>query len=372
MKKKVLIVASIVKRHIIPFHIPVLKMFKEMEWETTVAARNDYENPEECVIPYCDNFFDIPIVRCPFSPGNLKAYKKLKKVVNEGNYDIVYCHSPIGSVLTRLAARPLRKNGMRVFYMAHGFHFFKGASLINWIFYYPIEKLCSYFTDVLITMNNEDFERAKKRFKAKKVVLVNGVGVPTNKITDVVVDKVEMRSSMGLKPEDVVLISVGELRKLKNHKVIIEAMSLLENDNIHYIIVGDGDYEQELLDFAKKKNLEKRVHLTGFRKNVGELLKMSDIFCFPSLREGLPLALMEAMAAGLPAVVSDIRGNRDLVDDNLGGFLYRSNDCQGFAEGIAKIIESPELKARFGNYNREKIKNYDVDIVVEELKKLYF
>ena len=150
--KRVLFVATVVKTHIMQFHIPYLKMFKEMGYETAVAARNDYENPDDCRIPYCDHFFDIPFQREPFHRDNIQCYKKLKTIIDEGDFSIVHCHTPVGGVLGRLAARKARKNGVHVMYTAHGFHFYNGAPLKNWILFYPIEKICSYFTDAIITI----------------------------------------------------------------------------------------------------------------------------------------------------------------------------------------------------------------------------
>lgn len=174
--KKVLFVATVVKTHIMEFHIPYLKMFKEMGWETAVAAKNDYEVPEDCVIPYCDTYYNIQFERNPMALGNIKAYKCLKKVIDEGEYDIIHCHTPVGAMMTRLAAKQARKKGTKVLYTAHGFHFFKGASAVNWLVYYPVEKWLSRYTDVLITINKEDYARAQT-FKAGKVCYVPGVGI---------------------------------------------------------------------------------------------------------------------------------------------------------------------------------------------------
>ena len=186
--KKVLFVATVVKTHIMEFHIPYLKMFKEMGWETAVAARNDYENPADCLITYCDIYYNIPFERNPLKPGNLKAYKELKHIIDEGEYDIIHCHTPVGAMLTRLAAKQARKQGTKVFYTAHGFHFYKGAPAINWLLYYPVEKWLSRYTDVLITINKEDYERAKT-FKAGKVCYVPGVGIDLKKFNAGYVNK---------------------------------------------------------------------------------------------------------------------------------------------------------------------------------------
>src|SRR5699024_9702226 len=101
----------------------------------------------------------------------------LQKLANSESYDIVHTQSPIGGALCRLAFRKNRKRGTKIIYQAHGFHFYKGGPISNWIFFYPIEKVCSYFTDTLITINHEDYELAKKKFHAKEVVYVPGVGI---------------------------------------------------------------------------------------------------------------------------------------------------------------------------------------------------
>lgn len=369
--KKILFIATVVKTHINTFHLPYIKMFKECGYKTVVAAKNDYDKgtPD---IPNCDLYVDIPFARNPFSPKNIQAYKMLKKLIDNGSFDIVECNTPVGSVIGRLAARKARKNGTKVIYIAHGFHFFKGSSKSAWLMFYPVEKLLSYITDVLVTINKEDYERASKKFKAKQIVCIDGIGVDLERIENSCPDKSKVRREFCIKESDTVLISVGELRKLKNHRTIIEAMAKIENKNLHYIIAGCGTFSGELSELAEKHGIKDRVHLPGFRNDVFDLLKSSDIFCFPSTREGMPLALMEAMAAGLPAVASNVRGNRDLIAPGKGGFLYSANDSDGFAEGIKKLIGDPSLRRKMGNYNKGQIKKYDIKIIKEKLFRIYF
>ena len=183
-KKKVLFVATVVKTHMMQFHIPYLKMFQEMGWETAVASRNDYENPEDCKIPYCDTYYDIPFERLPWKPKNIQSYKMLKKIIDEGSYDIIHCHTPVGAMIARLAALSARKKGTKVIYTAHGFHFFKGAPLVNWLLFYPAEWLLAPVTDVLITINKEDHARALKQLHAKRIEYVPGVGIHTEKFRE--------------------------------------------------------------------------------------------------------------------------------------------------------------------------------------------
>ena len=129
---KILFVATVVKIHIAVFHLPYIRMMKELGWETAVAARNDYDNPADCVIPYCDRYYDVPFARNPLSRANLTALHELEEIIDREQFDIIHCNTPVGGVIGRLAARHMRKKGAKVYYTAHGFHFFTGAPLKNW------------------------------------------------------------------------------------------------------------------------------------------------------------------------------------------------------------------------------------------------
>lgn len=371
--KKVLFVATVVKTHIMEFHIPYLKMFKEMGWETAVAARNDYENPADCVIPYCDTYYNIPFERNPLKPGNLKAYKELKHIIDEGEYDIIHCHTPVGAMLTRLAAKQARKKGTKVFYTAHGFHFYKGAPAINWILYYPVEKWLSQYTDVLITINKEDYERAKT-FKAGKVCYVPGVGIDLKKFNAGYVNKEQKRKEIGVSADDFVLLSVGELIPRKNHEVVIRALSVLKQldklNHIEYVICGRGSYEADLRKLAEGLDVADHVHFLGYRNDISEICNCADLFVFMSHQEGLPVALMEAMACGLPAVCSNIRGNTDLIEDGVTGLLA-NNTPEEVAQSISKMKSDTALRNRVASAALQKIKQFDLSSVEDEMSKIY-
>lgn len=371
--KKVLFVATVVKTHIMEFHIPYLKMFKEMGWETAVAARNDYENPADCVIPYCDTYYNIPFERNPLKPGNLKAYKELKHIIDEGEYDIIHCHTPVGAMLTRLAAKQARKQGTKVFYTAHGFHFYKGAPAINWILYYPVEKWLSRYTDVLITINKEDYERAKT-FKAGKVCYVPGVGIDLKKFNVGYVNKEQKRKEIGVSADDFVLLSVGELIPRKNHEVVIRALSVLKQldklNHIEYVICGRGAYETDLKKLAEGLDVADHVHFLGYRNDISEICNCADLFVFMSHQEGLPVALMEAMACGLPAVCSNIRGNTDLIEDGVTGLLA-NNTPEEVAQSISKMKSDTTLRNRVASAALQKIKQFDLSSVEDEMSKIY-
>lgn len=372
--KKVLFVATVVKTHIMEFHIPYLKMFKEMGWETAVAARNDYENPADCVIPYCDTYYNIPFERNPLKPGNLKAYKELKHIIDEGEYDIIHCHTPVGAMLTRLAAKQARKQGTKVFYTAHGFHFYKGAPAINWILYYPVEKWLSRYTDVLITINKEDYERAKT-FKAGKVCYVPGVGIDLKKFQTNPIIRNEKRRWLcheyDIPSSATVLLSVGEVNKNKNHRVVIEALGQLKRKDIYYVICGRGPLLDEYKELSRQYKIEEQVILAGYRTDVADFYKAADVFVFPSFREGLPVAVMEAMASGLPVITTRIRGSSDLVTEGENGLLVQPKDVAGFCNAINQYANVLKREMTAKN-NIEKANEYDLKHILQIYYGFYF
>lgn len=370
---KVLFTATVVKTHIMQFHIPYLKMFQEMGWETAVAARNDYENPADCVIPYCDVYYDIKFERNPLNPKNLEAYRELKRILDEGEYDLVHCHTPVGGMLTRLAAGSARKKGSKIFYTAHGFHFYQGAPLLNWLVYYPLERWMARKTDVLITINQEDYQRAK-HFPAKQVVYIPGVGVDLQRFAPDRAARLAKRKELGLGEEEFALLSVGELIPRKNHALVLEALARLRQEGklekIRYLICGRGKIEAELRQKAEALGVADRVAFLGYRKDVPQLCNACDLFVFMSLQEGLPVALMEAMACGLPVVCSRIRGNTDLVESGVNGEILDSTP-EALAESIQRLRLDPVRRERYAASAGHTVQAYDLQNVREQMKKVY-
>ncbi len=320
------------------------------------------------------NIYDIKTVhvgfdRNPWSLKNFSAYKQLANVMKNEDYDIVHCNTPIGGVLGRIAAKKYRKRGMKVIYTAHGFHFFKGAPIKNWIFYYPVEWLLAHWTDLLITINEEDYELAKKHMHAKSVEHVSGVGIDLQKFTSGRLsdeEKEKIRESIGISAEDKMLLSVGELIKRKNHESVINALSKLANPHLKYIICGQGELESYLQNTIKELNLQDSVKLLGFRNDISELCECADLFVFPSLQEGLPVALMEAIASKTAVICSRIRGNTDLVSGNA---LFEPKNVSQIAEKISQYIISDNTAEVERNYIN--LKKFDLEKVVEEMKSLY-
>ena len=369
--KKVLFAATVVRLHINLFHQPYLRWFHEQGWQVDVAANNDYDNPEDCVIPYCDHFYCMPFERSPYRTGNLKAWAQMKRLLDEQHYDIIHCHTPMGSVITRLAAGKARKYGTTVIYTAHGFHFFRGAPAVNWLVYYPVERLLARRTDLLITMNSEDYARAR-RFPVKRAELVHGVGLDLAKFTPGdAAQRAAVRAELGLAEGDIFAVSVANLIPRKNHIVLIRAVSKLKNPRLQLFICGEGTQEAELKQAVRDAGLERQIHFLGFREDIARLCGSADLFLFTSLQEGLPVAVMEAMACGLPIIASRIRGIVDLIEEGEGGWLADPTDADGFAAAMREALADPARCRTMAAHNLEKIDAYGTGPVLEEVTALY-
>lgn len=358
------------------FNMDNIKILQDLGYQVDVAANFEQGNvtSKERISEFKKeldemnvNYYHIPI---PRSISNLKDLKKSYNMTvslkNKKKYELVHCHTPIGSAICRLA---FRDSMARVIYTAHGFHFYKGAPLKNWLVYYPVEKWLSRYTDTLITINHEDYNNSKK-LHSKKNNYVPGVGVDLTKYSTLNNYR-NLKEEIGLSKNDILLFSIGELNKNKNHGVVLKAIAKIKNKNIHYLIAGQGSLEAELYELANDLKIFDQLHLLGYRKNIPELLKEVDAFIFPSLREGLSASLMEAMASGLPIIASDIRGNIDLIDNNIGGYLLDPYDIDGFSEKIEKLCEDNQIREKFGLHNRNKVKNFSNLKVKKIMEKIY-
>ena len=330
-----------------------------------IATNENLSKVPECYREWGCVVHQIETSRSPLKKGNLKAIKQLKRLVKKEKYDIVHCHTPVAAMCTRLACRKARKKGTKVFYTAHGFHFYKGAPLKNWLLYYPVEKICAKFTDVLITINQEDYTLAQKKLKAKQVEYVPGVGVDVIKFGQTSVNKVAKRKELNIPESALLLLSVGELNKNKNHETVIRAIKDLD---VYYIIAGKGNLQEHLENIIYECNMTERVKLLGYRSDVAELYQTADIFILPSIREGLNVSIIEAMASGLPVICGRIRGNIDLIDE-FGGDLFSPNDVAECRRTIKKMMSRDAN--RMGKYNIEKSKGYTNEVINSQISKLY-
>ena len=352
------------------FLIPHINMLTNLGHQVDIACNIVQPIKEELLDRKC-GVFNLEFQRSPLKKENLLAYKKLKNLVQTNDYDIVHTHTPIASFITRLACKDIKE--IKVFYTAHGFHFYKGAKLINWLVYYPIEKWLSRYTDTLITINKEDYDRAKKsKFKTNKTILMNGVGINLDKFTPQTQEKkFALRKEYGYKKDDFILIYVGELNANKNQNLIIEVADKLKNKipNLKLLLVGTGILEEHYKSEVKNLNLQNQVEFLGYRNDVNKLMALSDISVSASKREGLPVNIMEAMATGLPVIVTDCRGNRDLVEHECNGYVI--DEIKEVIEAIEKLNTSKSLREQFANNSLKLVQKYKIEKILKELEKLY-
>ena len=349
--KKVLIVTT-VSGFVPQFEMNNVRILQQMGYEVHYAS--NFQNVSYGV----DNHrldgtgvvrHQVDFVRSPFDmKSNGKAYGQLKKVMQEHFFILVHCHTPVGAVVARLVARTYRKQGTKVIYTAHGFHFYKGAPLKFWLVSYPMEWWLAYHTDVLITINEEDFQNAKKLPVGKKynkngtVYKIDSVGIELKTYQSIVVTKEEKRKELGIPNDAFVVVSIGELNWNKNHAIVVEAIGKLKKDNIYYLICGEGIEKNTLKEQAKRLGIEKQVLLTGFRDDIPEILKTADVMAFPSLREGLGLVAIEAMASGVPVIASDNRGTREYMRDGWNGYVVSKNTAEELAKAIQMVYQLPK------------------------------
>ena len=361
--KRILFVANVTKEHILKFHVPSIKAFKDSGWEVDVASSGSEP------VPYCDHQYAMCWKRSPFTVKTLKGILELRKLINRNGYDVVYCHTPVGGVVGRLASGKARKNGTKVIYFAHGFHFFKGARFVNWALYFPIEKLLSLLTDAIFVSNGEDFRRVQRSFPKKlytKQFPEVGVDYKRIAVPDPIKVRGEYRDALGFAPDDIVLVYVAELIENKNQIYLLRVLKALVNTrkNIRLLLVGpdhaNGYYQRE----ARKMGIEQYVVFTGWRDDIGALLCASDICVASSIREGFGINIVEAMYHHLPIVAVRNRGHEAIIQNGSNGILVSLEDCEQMERAVLRVIEDDALRAHLSDCD---VSRFDADTVAKTI-----
>jgi glycosyltransferase EpsD len=367
--KRILIVATS-DIHLQVFHLPYFAVLKTKGYElhAAVEVRGNGE------VAGIDQLFNLPFKRTLFTAQLFTAYRELKQIIDEGNYELIHCHTPIPAALTRLAARRTRNKGTKVMYTAHGFHFYKGAPFSYWATYYPAEKYLSQFTDAIVTINQEDYEIAKAKFSAGQTFYIPGIGVDTQRFKSIdAVDREQIKSALGLPKDSLVLFYAANFIYRKNHQFIIECLSDIKKEIPHLkvLFAGSGILLPAMQELVQKLGLEDTVHFLGFRKDVNELLAVTDISISASRQEGLGLALAEAMINKVPVVATVDRGHKELITNGVNGFLFPQGDKQAFKESVVKLFHDQALANEFSNRSAEHIKKFFIENSLAEMEKIY-
>lgn len=369
---KILFVSTI-SNTINAFLIPHIKYLFEQGHKVDLACNIDVDIENE-LLQLGSKVHIIDFQRKPLTSGNLTSYKRIKNLVIEEGYELIHTHTPIASFMTRLACRNLKN--VKIIYTAHGFHFFKGAKMKNWLLYYPIEKIAEKWTDALITINQEDYESANKfNLRSKKSIYkIHGVGIDLEKFSPIPNKlKQDLRLDYGFTNEDFILFYAAELNPNKNHELLLKAVSLLKQRgiNVKLVLAGNGILLSEYRKRVSQYGIIENVKFLGYRSDVPNLVRLSDLGVASSKREGLPVNVMEVMATGLPLVVTDCRGHRELVLHGENGYVLNVKNVKGFADSIEILYHSPELRKQFGQKSIEMVELYSVQNVIEELSEVY-
>lgn len=349
------------------FLIPHIKYLLDKGHQVECACSRTGFYFDELVDIYGFTLHEIQFERSPFKIKNCKAFCQLVKLVKSGNYNLIHCHEPVGGAMGRLAGKISRK---KVMYFAHGFHFFKGAPFKHWVLYYVFEYLLSFLTDSIVTICNEDYNRAK-RFHSKSCYYIHGIGVDFKKyeLHSITETREKYKNLFNIPPDVPILLSVGELSVRKNHKVLLCALPKVKCQNVHLVICGEGEELKNLSLLAQKLDIINRVHFAGFRRDIPEVLSIGDAFVFPSLWEGLGLAGIEAMYSGLPVIGSNRQGIKDYVIDGKTGFLFEPENSDQLAHCINKVLSCDRtLLVRNGH---EVASQFSLGNVINELDKIY-
>lgn len=367
---KILLTAT-VQSHICQFHKPLVELLHANGCEVHVAAKDNLAVKDGLKLDFVEKVFDIPFSRSPKSPDNIKAYKQLKKIIEEEQYDIIHCNTPMGGIVTRLAARKARKKGTKVFYTAHGFHFYKGAPKKNWLVFYHIEKMFAKITDKLITITSEDYALSSKKFKTE-THLVHGVGVNESRyhFVDAEAQK-QMRTAQGLNENDFVVICTGELNKNKNQTTLIKAVAQIKDKipNLRVLLAGNGPMEEELKALVTSLGLDSVITFLGYRKDLEKFVPTVDVVVSCSQREGLPLNIVEGMLCKKVVIASKNRGHNELITDQEHGYLFNFGDIDALASKLLEVYTSDQTKVTEKAYKKAKM--YTAENVIEELKVVY-
>ena len=307
----------------------------------------------------------LSLQRSPLSKKNPKGYKELKELLKENRFDLIWTNEPVMGVMTRLAAKKARKQGTKVLYMVHGFHFYKGAPLLNWLLFYPIERIMASKADCICTINREDYARAQK-MNTPKAAYIHGVGIDTERLQPGK-NPVKIRKELNIPEDSFLILSIGELNENKNQQIIIRAIARLNDRMIHYILCGKGDQREKLECLAKELNMSDQVHFLGYRRDIADICRQCDLFALPSKREGLPLSALEAMYCGLPLINSGIRGLVDITKDGVSGFVCGTDDERCYAESIQRLKSDPELRKQMGENNRKTAEAFTTGKTKQEI-----
>lgn len=380
--KKILIITTI-SGFLDKFEKENVKILQELGYEVHYAANTDeqiylYDETELTEMGVFIHHIDI--TKSPYCfLENCKALTQITDIIRKEQISVIHCHTPVGGVLGRLAGRRCRKQGVKVIYTAHGFHFYKGAPIPGRWVYHTVEKWMAYFTDILIVINEEDYKNAKK-FHIKKggsLYRIPGVGLDMEQFQPLSdTERTQGRKQLGLQEDDFFLLSVGELNQNKNQHAVLIALDQIRKSgrsitNIRYGICGDGVYREKMNTWIRELHLEDVAVMYGYCNPIRTILGCADALIFPSRREGLGMAALEALAMGIPVIAADNRGTREYMQHGKNGYVCKWDDVDSYADQIERMrsidhIQREEMK-KYCRQSVERFEKQHTNVIMREI-----
>lgn len=367
--KKILIVTSSLQ-FVRTFLIPHIDHWVRNGWIVDVASHDDGVS-----IPHVNRLIDIPVKRTPIHASNIVAIKRLAQHLASERYDIINCHTPIGAMIARCASHKARSSGTKLVYMAHGFHFYKGAPLLNWLVYYTAEKCMARYTDALITINNEDCHNARNLLpEIPHQYYLHGIGYDTKHIRSCNDDEVQsLRQQYSLHEDDFVLLYIARYVSHKNHRFLIKAFADIKQHipNAKLLLLGEGECMHACRCLAHKLGVDKSVIFAGYQDDISKYLHLAHVGVSVSKMEGLPIGVLEEMLVGLPVVASNIRGHRDLVSNGENGLLFECKDSADFIAKIEYLYNNRDERYRLGMSAQANIAQYSAETIISQMMDIF-
>ena len=361
---KVLITAS-TWGHIRSFHLPYLRELKRLGWEVHVGCPGI---PEDA--PYIDQPVLLPFEKRTAAPANFRAAHILRQRIKAEHYDLIITHTTLAAFFTRLAVKGMKRRP-RLINVMHGYLFDEGMSALKRGLLLKAEQITAGETDLLLTMNAWDEAAAKKYRLGARIVRIPGVGADFSRLDAADASEGQaLREKLGIPKENFVLIFPAEFSVNKSQSVLIRAMRMLP-ERVTLVLCGVGRELEACKTLAAELRLDDRVLFPGYVTDMAKWYRMADAAVSASRKEGLPFNVMEAMHLGLPVVASAAKGNTDLVQDGVTGFLYPYGDAEACAACIRRLLEDPELCRSLGEKAKEAAEPYALERVLPLVMEHY-
>lgn len=356
--------------HLATFHTPYLKWLGENGVQVDIVVENRGNIEFEGVT----NTFYLDFPRSITNKKLISSYKSLKKIIDLGNYNLIHCHTPIPSMVTRLASREARSKGAKVLYTAHGFHFYKGAPISRWLVYYTAEYVLSKFTDAIITINKEDYDYVNNKMLHRDSYHIKGIGVDSSRFMPLNnEEKKNKRIELNLDPNQFILLYVAEFIPRKNHEFIIRAVQSLKKTipNLQVLFAGKGELLDRMKALSKELKVENDIKFLGFRKDVHLLSAIADVGISSSKHEGLGLGLTEEMFCKVPIIASYDRGHKEMVIQGINGFMFKQGNTEEFIKYVNQLYQDENLRLKMGEEAYIKAQEFEIKNSLNAMKDIY-